>query len=231
MSEVPIAQIAGNLAAVKRRIAEACVRAGREPESVRLVPVTKQRPIEQVHELYRLGEREFAENRAQEARDRIPAFGHPATWHFIGPIQTNKAKYLPGRFAWVHSVDRIDAAEALQKAMQKHPELPPLKVLLQVNIAGEEQKHGTQSEESETLLRGILDLDRLDLQGMMCMAPYSDNPEDSRQVFRGLRLLRDELAGRTGRPLPHLSMGMTGDFEVAIEEGATIVRVGTALFE
>lgn len=219
------------LSRIETRIAAACVRAGRGRESVLLVAVTKTRPLEQVRELLALGPRDFAENRVQDARERIPMMPAGIDWHYIGPLQTNKAKYLPGLFSWVHSVDRIEAADALQRAWEKHPELPALRVLLQFNIAGEEQKHGAGEEEALVLLRHAISLPRLSVEGLMCMAPYDENPENARPVFRGLRLLRDRLQEATGHALPQLSMGMTGDFEVAIEEGSTMVRVGTALFE
>ena len=228
--QIPIDQIPGNLNEVKQRIAAACSRADRSPDDVTLISVTKQRPLEQVHELYRLGEREFGENRVQDARKRIPEFGQPATWHFIGPLQTNKAKYFPGLFTCVHSVERIEAAEALSKAFEKRSD-ETLRILLQFNIGGEEQKHGAEEDEAVKLLEQAAALPRLKVEGLMCMAPYSENPEDARPVFRRLRELRDVLQEKTGHPLPHLSMGMTGDFEVAIEEGSTMVRVGTALFE
>lgn len=226
-----IDMIGENLRAVEERIAGACGRAGRDRSEVHLLAVTKKRPMEQLRELYRLGVTQFGENRVQEVRDRIPPFEGDVTWHFVGHLQTNKAKYLPGLVQWVHSVDRPEVAEALHKAWSRHPDLPPAKILLQFNIAGEEQKHGAGRDEALDFLRAALACDRLDVVGLMTMAPYSDDPETSRPVFRALRELRDGLEAAGGHPLPHLSMGMTGDFEVAIEEGATIVRVGTALFE
>ena len=219
------------LQSIESRIAAACARVGRARDEVLLVAVTKTRPLEEVRALHAMGPADFAENRPQDARDRIPQLPADIRWHFIGHLQTNKAKYLAGLFQWVHSVDRIDAAVALQRAWEKRAELPPLDALLQFNISGEEQKHGAGRDEALEFLRAASKLDRLRVQGLMCMAPYGEAAELSRPVFRGLRLLRDELREKTGLPLPHLSMGMTGDFEVAIEEGATIVRIGTALFE
>ncbi len=219
------------LSHIDDRLEDACRRAGRPREDVLLLAVVKKRPLETVRQLYELGVTHLAENRVQEARERIPQLPDGIAWHFVGPLQKNKAKYLPGLVQWVHSVEKLDVAEALQKAFAKRPELPPLEVLVQFNIAGEEQKHGAARDEAAELVRAVSELDRLRVQGLMTMAPYSDDPEVSRPVFRKLRLLRDELQERIGLPLPHLSMGMTNDFEVAVEEGATIVRIGTALFE
>lgn len=224
-------KIGENLHAVEERIGCACALAGRSRQEVILLAVTKKRPMEQLSALKRLGVHQFGENRVQEVRDRIPTFEGGVIWHFVGHLQKNKAKYLPGLVQWVHSVDRPEVAEALQKAWSRQPDLPPVKVLLQFNISGEEQKHGAGRDEALDLLRAALACDRLDVAGLMTMAPYSDDPETSRPIFRALRNLRDRLQAASGHPLPHLSMGMTGDFEVAIEEGATIVRIGTALFE
>ncbi|MCC5875252.1 MAG: YggS family pyridoxal phosphate-dependent enzyme [Candidatus Sumerlaeia bacterium] len=224
-------RLADNLRRVEERVAAACQRAGRERDKVLLLAVTKKRPLEELVELHRLGLRSFGENRPQEVRDRVPALALPIDWHFIGAIQSKNAKYLVGNVAWIHSVEDMKVAEAVEKAWNREPKLPPVKTLLQFNIAGEEQKHGAGTTEAVDFLKKAIALERLDVCGLMTMAPYSDNAEDSRPVFRALRKLRDDLVAETGHPLPHLSMGMTGDFEVAIEEGATIVRVGTALFE
>jgi pyridoxal phosphate enzyme (YggS family) len=230
MSDAAASRLAANLHAVEQRIAAACQRAGRRRDEVLLVAVTKTRPLPELHALRALGPADFAENRVQDARDRIPAFPPGINWHFIGHLQTNKAKYLPGLISVVHSVDRLEIAEALQRAWEKHPALPPLRVLLQFNIAEEEQKHGASEAAAADLVRAAVAFDRLHVEGLMAMAPYSDKPETSRPVFRKLRELREGLQQRCGVPLPALSMGMTGDFEVAIEEGSTMVRIGTALF-
>lgn len=216
---------------VEQRIVEACRRAGRPRASVALVAVVKLRPPGELHALYDLGVRVMAENRVQELRERGELMPRDVQWHLIGSLQTNKAKYLPGLAAWVHSLDRVDLADALEKAWEKHPKAPPLRALIQVNIAGEEQKHGCAPGDARALLEHCRGLRRVSVEGLMCMAPFSDDPEASRPVFKALRALRDELQEQTGIPLPQLSMGMSGDFEVAIEEGATLVRVGSALFE
>lgn len=223
--------IARNVAIVRQRVVEACARVGRDPAHVRLVAVTKQRPAAEVAALIAMGEQDLGENRVQEVRERVPTFPAGLDWHFIGHLQSNKAKYLPGLISWVHSVDSAPLAVALNKAWERHPELPRLNVLLQLNIAGEEQKYGTDPVAARALLDAAAALPRLHVRGLMCMAPYSENPEDARPVFRALNHARAELQAETGIALPHLSMGMTGDFEVAVEEGATLIRVGSALFE
>jgi len=223
--------IRANLARVEERIAAACARCGRPRSAVELLCVTKQRPDEALRALLAEGQRAFGENRVQEVRDRVPAFPPGIEWHFIGSLQTNKVKYLPGLIQVVHSADRIELVEALQKAWEKRPELPSLRILLQFNIAEEAQKHGAGRTEAEALLSAALECPRLVVDGLMAMAPFGDDPEAARPVFGALRGLRDHLSQRFGVPLPHLSMGMTGDYEVAIEEGSTMVRVGTALFE
>lgn len=221
--------IAENLERVEQRIASACQRAGRRREDVTLVAVSKYRPEEQTRALHALGVRHFSENRVQEGRDKIPALPRDIEWHLIGRLQTNKAKYLPGLFRWVHSVDSEKVAASLEKAYAKAGET--VHALVQVNIAGEEQKGGIEPAGTEALLRAMEGLQHVRVEGLMTMAPYSDDPEDARPVFRELRELAQLLRGKTGLPLPHLSMGMTGDFEPAVEEGATIVRIGTALYD
>ncbi len=226
-----VAQIRENLERIEERIKAACDRAGRSRDEVQLVCVTKTRPLEDLRTLYTIGQRHFAENRVQDARERIPSVDGEIDWHFIGHLQTNKAKYLPGLVHWVHSVDKPEVAEALQKVWAKHLNLAPLKIFLQFNISGEEQKHGAGGDEAIAFLERARVCDRLSIQGLMCMAPYSEDSEVARPVFRGLKNLRDRLASESGMDLPHLSMGMSGDFEVAIEEGATMIRVGSAIFE
>lgn len=226
----PAGTIQENLRSVREKAAKAAARAGRSPESVKLISVVKKRPLEQVRELHSLGERFFAENRIQEARDRIPQLPGGIEWHFIGHLQTNKAKYLPGLAQWVHSVDRFSVAEALEKAYASRSG-DPVNVLLQLNVSGEEQKYGADPSDAKALLAACLQLPSLKVRGVMCMAPHSEDPEPARPVFRELRALRDELAENAGVELPELSMGMTNDFEVAIEEGSTMIRVGSGLFE
>lgn len=224
-----MADIARNLAEVHARIEAACRRAGRARGEVQLVAVTKRRPLGDVLELIRLGENQFGENRAQEVRDLVPLVPAGPTWHFIGRLQSNKAKYLPGLVTWVHSVDSFALAEALSKAYANAG--TSVKILLQVNISGEAAKAGSDAAGARALLDSVMGLPALEVMGLMTMAPFADDPELARPVFRGLRVLRDALAKESGVSLPELSMGMSGDYEVAIEEGATLVRVGSALFE
>lgn len=224
-----LAAAARRLDAVRDAIRRAAQRASRDPATVRLVCVSKTRPQEQTRALHELGLRDFAENRVQEARAKAPLLPADIAWHVIGRLQTNKAKYLPEFAAWLHALDRLDLAEALEKAFAKAGRRLP--VLVQVNVAGEEQKGGVAPGDAEGLLRACAALPHLDVRGLMAMAPYSDDPEDARPTFRGLRLLAQDLRARTRLALPELSMGMSGDYEVAIEEGATMVRVGTALYQ
>lgn len=222
--------IAENLTAVEQRIAAACQRAQRPREDVLLVAVTKTRPLADVLALRGLGIHDIAENRAQDVRDRAPSFPRDLRCHFIGNLQTNKAKYLPGLVTSVHTVDRVEIAAALNREWEKAPTLPPLRVLLQFNIAEEAQKSGAAASEARELLARVREFPRLHVEGLMAMAPLADEAEASRPVFRALCELRDRLQQDSGVALPVLSMGMSGDFEVAIEEGATMVRVGSALF-
>jgi pyridoxal phosphate enzyme (YggS family) len=218
-----------NLDAVERRIRAACERAGRPRGAVTLVVVSKYRPVEQTRELHSLGIGHFGESRVQDGRDKIPQFPAGIDWHLIGRLQTNKAKYLPGLFSWIHSIDRADAADAIEKAFAQKG--GTVRCLVQVNIAGEEQKAGVEPGDAAALVRHVASLPHLECAGLMTMAPLVEDPEAARPVFRGLRELAERLRAETGLPLPHLSMGMTNDFEVAIEEGATLVRVGTAVYE
>ncbi|MCL4504118.1 MAG: YggS family pyridoxal phosphate-dependent enzyme [Deltaproteobacteria bacterium] len=220
-------QIAQNLEAVKRRITAAARRAGRGPEQVRLVAVSKTMPVERLQEAVAAGQHLFGENYLQEARGKIEALGEAATWHFIGHLQSNKAKAAVKLFELIHGVDRLKLAEALDRAAAAK-EISQ-KILIQVNLAKEASKSGTSLEAAADLLRQISQLPHLRVMGLMTMPPFLE-PEAVRPYFRSLRELRDRLQDLQGNPLPELSMGMSGDFEVAIEEGATLVRVGTAIF-
>ena len=233
--------IAQNLENVRRRIAEAAARAGRSPEDVALVAVTKRRSPEQIRSLVAAGQRVLGENRVQEALEKIALFetealeapggAAPLEWHLIGHLQTNKAKIIVGKTALVHGVDSARLALALQHAAEARD--ATVDFLLQLNVSGEESKFGLTPEEADGVVRELAPLDRLRCRGLMTMAPWESDPEATRPVFRALRevfeRLRDE--GHSHLDLRHLSMGMSNDFEVAVEEGATLVRVGTALFE
>jgi len=217
------------LAAVHRRIEAAAQRAGRDPAAVQLVVVTKNRTVEQVRDALACGAYALGENRVQEALDKIPQLPPGTVWHLIGHLQRNKAKPAAQHFALIHSLDSERLAEALQRAAEADGRT--IEALLEVNVSGEESKFGLAPDAVEPLLAAVArSFDRVRIRGLMTMAPYVPDPETVRPFFRGLRELRDRLAA-TGYDLPHLSMGMTNDFEVAVEEGATMVRVGTAVFE
>jgi PLP dependent protein len=219
---------ASRLAQVQQRISLACERVGRDPAGMTLQAVSKFHPAESVNELHQLGVHCFGESRVQEARVKIPQCSGAIEWHLIGHLQSNKCKDAVSLFRMIESVDRLEIAREIQKHADSRGKTMP--VLLEVNVAGESSKFGWSPE---TLLREFLEvnsLDRLEIHGLMTIAPYTAQPERARPWFIKLRQLRDACADLLGAPLPVLSMGMSGDLEVAIEEGATIVRVGTALF-
>ena len=222
-----MSQIAHNLEEVRRRIAAAALRAGRDPAAVRLVAVSKTVPVELIREAVAAGQRLFGENYLQEARGKIEALGEAAEWHFIGHLQSNKATAAVGLFELIHGVDRLKLAEALDAAAASKGTLQ--KILMQVNLAGEASKSGTSPEAAPELLEEISRLPHLRMVGLMTMPPFLA-PEAVRPYFRALRELRDRLEELGGGPLPELSMGMSGDYEAAVAEGATLVRVGTAIF-
>ena len=222
--------IAERLAEVRERIAAAAARSGRPPEAVTLVAVTKTFGPESVREALAAGQRDFGENYVQEAAAKIEAVGAKAArWHFIGHLQTNKARQAAPLFDVIQTVDGLSLARELDKRVAA--EGRPLDILVQVNVAGEEQKSGIAPEGAEDLLRGMAVLPALRVRGLMTMPPFLP-AEEVRPYFRALRELRDRLAARAipGVALDELSMGISGDFEAAIEEGATIVRIGTAIF-
>jgi len=221
--------IAVNLALITARIAAAAKASGRKPEQVRLVAVSKTHGPGAVKEALAAGQILFGENYVQEAQDKIPAVGPGPSWHFIGHLQSNKAKVVAELFDVVQSVDRLKLAKALDRRAGELGR--KLGVLLQVNVGGEAQKSGCAPAEAANLAQEVAKLEHLELTGLMTMPPFFDDPQRARPLFAQLR----ELALRLGRDLPegamrHLSMGMSGDFEAAIAEGATLVRVGTAIF-
>jgi len=220
--------LAANWAALQQRIAAACARAGRDPASVTVLAVSKGQPPETVAAAAALGLRLFGENRVQEAKAKIPLCPSHLQWHMIGHLQTNKCRDAVQLFQMVHSVDSLRLARELNKWADKLGRSMP--ILLEVNIAGESTKFGYRPEQLLVELAELNALPRLEIQGLMTMAPWTPEPEKVRPVFRQLRELKQRCEAALGAPLQHLSMGMTNDFEVAIEEGATIVRLGTALF-
>jgi hypothetical protein len=223
-----MSDLAANLAAIRGRMHEACLRSGRPIDTVELMAVSKNHPPETVAEAVGLGLTLFGENRIQEAKAKIPLSPSSARWHFIGHLQSNKARDAVALFEMIQGVDSLDVAAELQKHAVKQSRRPG--ILLEVNIAGEESKFGWNPQAVLDALPALQGFDHLRLEGLMTIAPYSEDPELARPVFHQLRELRDRCADRLGAPLPILSMGMSGDLEVAIEEGATLVRVGTALF-
>ncbi len=220
--------LAANLLSVRQRMAAACARAGRAPESVTLLAVTKGQPPDTVRAAADLGLTVFGENRVQEARVKISLCPARLEWHMIGHLQTNKCRDAAYFFRMVQSVDSLHLAQELNKCADKLAKTLP--ILLEVNIAGESSKFGYRPEQMLAELAEVNALPRLEIHGLMTIAPWTTEPEKMRPLFRQLRELKQRCEDALGAPLPHLSMGMTGDFEVAIEEGATLVRLGTALF-
>jgi len=213
---------------VRARIREASIRAGRNEGDVLLIGVTKGVDPDKIIQAYELGIRDFGENYIQEARKKIEAFPQEATWHMIGYVQTNKIKYISRLFQWVHSVDRWEVLEALNRYGDKYGR--EMKVLFELNISREETKHGASPDDAKRMLENIDTLKFIVPSGLMTMAPYGENPEDVRWIFKRLRETLQELNKEFGLNMKELSMGMSSDFEIAIEEGATMVRIGTALF-
>jgi pyridoxal phosphate enzyme (YggS family) len=219
-----------NLKLVMDRIAAAATRAGRDPSSIRLVTVTKTVSLDRIREAVAAGASLLGENRVQEAKEKIEALGPIAHWHLIGHLQTNKAKYAVRLFDLIHSVDNIELAAELDRQAPKAGKAQD--VLVEVNIAGEAQKAGVALTDAAELVRETAKLKNLRIRGLMTMPPYAEDPEASRPHYRRLRELAAAIAEENiaGVSMAELSMGMSGDFEVAVEEGATLVRVGTAVF-
>jgi len=222
--------IAENMAQIRSRIAQACQRSGRNPEAVRLIAVSKVKPASDIDAAFAAGQHLFGESYVQEFRDKAPQVQSPVEWHYIGGLQSNKVKYLRGKVAMIHSVDRLSLAEEISRQWQK--ENASCKILLQVNIGGEDQKSGCKPEQLEQLVRASAALPELQVCGLMCLPPYCADAEEVRPYFRRMRELAEQIEQLTipNVSMTELSMGMSGDFEVAVEEGATLVRVGTAIF-
>lgn len=223
--------MAERIANVRERIAQAALRSGRELADVALVAVTKAFPAEVVREAIACGLTVFGENRVQEARAKIPLIGRQGvSWHLVGHLQRNKVKYCFDLFDLIHSVDSVALAEEIDRRAEARDAV--MEVLIEVNVGGEGAKHGVAPEEALNLARAAGELKRVKVKGLMTMPPWVSDPEDNREHFRVLRQIRDDItrAGLEGVEMTELSMGMSSDFEVAIEEGATIVRIGTAIF-
>lgn len=225
-------EIAEQLAAVQKQICLAAERAHRHPEEIRLIPVSKFHPVESIQAVMDAGIYAFAENKVQELMEKQPQLPLDLEWHLIGHLQRNKVKYVVRmpNCRWVHSVDTLPLAQEIQRLCTAAGR--EMNVLIQVNVAEDEAKFGVSSPEALTLIKAIAALDRVKVKGLMTIVPEADDPELSRPHFRRLRELAEEIAAERipGVEMCELSMGMTGDFAVAIEEGATIVRVGSAIF-
>jgi hypothetical protein len=223
--------IAHNLAAVLHRIRTTCQRCNRDPQTVRLVAVSKLHPAELVAEAATAGQTLFGENYVQELCDKAGRITTPVQWHLIGHLQSNKVKYLPGIVSMIHTVDRYSLAQEINRQWHDKTGVP-CDMLAQVNVSGESTKSGTTADEAVALVRQIAGLPFVRVRGLMTMPPFFDDPEGARPYFRELRQLAEQIrdAAIEGVAMEELSMGMSGDFEVAIEEGATLVRVGTAIF-
>lgn len=223
----PIAQ---NLLEVRARIEAACRRAGRDVAELTLIAVTKTQPVAVIEEAIAHGVGHIGENRIQEAREKLPELDAPVTRHLIGTLQSNKARFVPELFDWVHSIDRLSVAQELGRRARAQDR--EINVLLQINVSGETTKHGASPDEATDLATQVGQIEGLRVRGLMTMAPFTDEVAIIRRSFRKLKMLFDELqvADIPGVTMEHLSMGMSHDFEVAIEEGATMLRIGSAIF-
>ena len=220
--------ISGNLSDIREKIGAACRRAGRSPDEVELIAVSKTFPADSIRAAAEAGQTLFGESRLQEAEPKIEALPASLRWHFIGRVQTNKVRKILPLFEAVHAVDSLRLAAFTDNVAAELGLFP--KVFLQVNLAGEETKGGFGPEELEQAMETLLGLERLEIQGLMSIPPPGPDAEASRKWFAGLREFRDRLEVKFSTKLPALSMGMSGDYEVAVEEGATHVRVGSAIF-
>ncbi len=219
-----------NLTKVEKNIQKACDKAGRKRSEVTLIAVSKTKPVEMLQEIYNEGIREFGENKVQEMCEKMELMPQDIKWNMIGHLQTNKVKYIIGKTSLIHSVDSLKLAEEIQKQAVKHDVTAD--ILVEVNIANEESKFGISKDETIQMVRDIAKLDHLKIKGLMTIAPFVENPEDNRLYFREIKQLSVDINNQNidNVSMDVLSMGMTGDYMVAIEEGATMVRVGTGIF-
>jgi pyridoxal phosphate enzyme (YggS family) len=216
-----------NLLKVRERMERAAQKAGRDPKEINLVAVSKTVEVDRIKEAVGAGVSILGENYIQEAEKKVEVLGKPVSWHFIGHLQSNKAKYAVRLFDVIHSIDSVSLAEELDRRAAQSDRV--IKVMIEVNLSGEATKFGTDEERVLNLARRIQNLGHLSLEGLMTMPPYFDSPEMSRPYYAALRELKDRMF-TDGIRLKELSMGMSNDFEIAIEEGATYIRVGTAIF-
>jgi pyridoxal phosphate enzyme (YggS family) len=222
-----MSEIRENLLRVMERIERSARKAGRDPNEIKLVAVSKTVEAARIKEAIESGVTILGENYIQEAQKKIEAIGRPVAWHFIGHLQSNKAKYAIRLFDMIHSLDSLPLAEELDRKAKQAGRI--IKVMIEINLSQETTKFGADKDKVRNLAEGVLHLGNLSLEGLMTMPPYFDSPEMSRPYYIELRELKEKMM-REGIPLKELSMGMSNDFEVAIEEGATYVRVGTAIF-
>ena len=222
--------ISENLKQVRENIVRACEKAGRDPAEVTLIAVSKTKPVSMLKEAYDEGVRCFGENKVQEIQEKFGLMPSDVKWHMIGHLQRNKVRYLMDKACLIHSVDSVRLAQEISKEAEKAGIVMP--VLIEVNVAQEETKYGISVAEVLPLLMEIKDLPGISVQGLMTIAPYVDDPEDNRQIFRALKKLSVDIRDKNVNNINMniLSMGMTGDYTVAVEEGATMVRVGTGIF-
>ena len=222
--------ITENLEQVRKNIDEACRMAGRDPKEVTLIAVRKTKPVSMLKEAYDAGARCFGENKVQEIMDKHPQLPEDIQWHMIGHLQRNKVKYIVDKVSMIHSVDSLRLAQTIEQEAAKHNVCVP--VLLEVNVAQEESKFGLKMDEVLPLIETIADFPHIKVQGLMTIAPYVENAEDNRDFFRQLKKLSVDIEAKNinNVSMSVLSMGMTGDYPVAVQEGATMVRVGTGIF-
>lgn len=225
-----ISMVKENLFEVEDRICEACKKSGRRRGDVKLIAVSKTKPVSLIEEAYASGIRDFGENKPQELKEKYEALPKDIDWHMIGHLQRNKVKYVVGRAALIHSVESLRLAEAIDQEAEKKGIIMP--VLVEVNVAEEESKFGITAAECPVFVETIARLQHISVQGLMAIAPFVENAEDNRKYFAKLRKLSVDIQAKNidNVNMCNLSMGMTGDYQVAVEEGATIVRVGTGIF-
>ena len=222
--------VAENLAQVQKNIEESCGNVNRDPGEVTLIAVSKTKPVEMLREAYDAGARVFGENKVQEIVDKYDHMPSDVKWHMIGHLQRNKVKYIVDKVAMIHSVDSFRLAETIEKeAAKKNVTVP---ILIEVNVAQEESKYGLKPEEVLPFIEEIADFSHIQIKGLMTIAPYVENAEENREIFRELKKLSVDIAAKNinNVTMSVLSMGMTGDYMIAVQEGATMVRVGTGIF-
>lgn len=222
--------IRDNIEAVRKEITEACERAGRRKEEVTLIAVSKTKPVEMLREAYDAGARDFGENKVQELLEKIPAMPRDIRWHMIGHLQRNKVRSIVGKVYMIHSVDSLRLAEEISREAVRQQ--VTVRILLEVNVAGEESKFGTTVQEALSLAEDAAKLPGIRVEGLMTIAPYVEDPEENRIFFKKLKQLSVDINSKNidNVSMNVLSMGMTGDYSTAVEEGATYVRVGTGIF-